>query len=340
MMSFRQLLVNLTLSTVGWVTAVGAQAQEQVNVYSYRQADLIAPVLRQFTENTGVEVNVVFASDGLAERLQREGRLSPADVVLTTDISRLVELKQKALVQAFDSDVIAANVPPQYRDPDNQWVALTTRVRNIYSSRERLPEQAFSYEDLADPQYKGKICTRSGKHPYNVALVASMIAHHGEAEAKTWLQGVKANLARKPQGNDRDQVKAIHDGVCDLSLGNSYYFGMMLEDPNQRGWADAVFINFPNQAGRGAHVNVSGMALAKHAPHKENAVRLMEYLSGDHAQQIFAEINMEYPVKPGVAVSGLVQSWGGFEADPLPLAEVANYRQAAMQLLDDVKFDL
>lgn len=340
MMSFRQLLVNLTLSTVGWVTAVGAQAQEQVNVYSYRQADLIAPVLRQFTENTGVEVNVVFASDGLAERLQREGRLSPADVVLTTDISRLVELKQKALVQAFDSDVIAANVPPQYRDPDNQWVALTTRVRNIYSSRERLPEQAFSYEDLADPQYKGKICTRSGKHPYNVALVASMIAHHGEAEAKTWLQGVKANLARKPQGNDRDQVKAIHDGVCDLSLGNSYYFGMMLEDPNQRGWADAVFINFPNQAGRGAHVNVSGMALAKHAPHKENAVRLMEYLSGDHAQRIFAEINMEYPVKPGVAVSGLVQSWGGFEADPLPLAEVANYRQAAMQLLDDVKFDL
>jgi len=315
-------------------------AQEEVNIYSYRQADLIAPVLEQFTKETGIQTNVVFAKSGLAERLQREGELSPADVVLTTDISRLVELKQKGLVQAVASDEIADNVPAQYRDPDNEWVALTTRVRNIYSSKERLPNQAFTYEELADPKYKGKICTRSGKHPYNVALVASMIAHHGEADTKTWLEGVKANLARKPQGNDRDQVKAIRDGVCDLSLGNSYYYGMMLQDENQRVWADAVYINFPNQANRGAHVNVSGMALAKHAPHKDSAVKLMEYLTEDHAQQIFAEVNMEYPVKAGVKASGLVQSWGEFQADSLPLAEVAQYRQAAMKLLDEVKFDL
>jgi len=330
------------LAGAGLAAVLGgnALAQEEVNIYSYRQADLIAPVLEQFTKETGIQTNVVFAESGLAERLQREGKLSPADVVLTTDISRLVELKQKGLVQAVVSDEIAANVPAQYRDPDTQWVALTTRVRNIYTSRERLAQQAITYEDLADPKYKGKICTRSGKHPYNVALVASMVAHHGEAEAKTWLEGVKANLARKPQGNDRDQVKAIRDGVCDLSLGNSYYYGMMLQDANQRGWADAVNINFPNQADRGAHVNVSGMALAKHAPHKDNAVKLMEYLTEDHAQQIFAEVNMEYPVKPGVKASGLVQSWGEFQADSLPLAEVAQHRQTAMKLLDEVKFDL
>jgi len=210
------------------------------------------------------------------------------------------------------------------------------RVRNIYTAKDRLGPQAIRYEELADPKYKGKICTRSGKHPYNIALVASMIAHHGEADTKTWLQGVKTNLARKPQGNDRGQVQAVKEGLCDIAIGNSYYYGNMLQDPEQKSWAEAVVINFPNQADRGAHVNVSGMVLTRHAPNKDNAIKLMEFLSGDVAQKAYAEVNMEYPVKADVAPSTLVASWGEFKADQLPIFKLAEYHQAAVKLLDEL----
>jgi iron(III) transport system substrate-binding protein len=187
--------------------------------------------------------------------------------------------------------------------------------------------------------WKGKICTRSGKHAYNLALFASMIAHHGEADTEKWLEGVKANLARKPQGNDRAQVKAIKEGVCDLSLGNNYYFGKMINNPDQKAWADAVTLTFPNQDNRGTHVNISGMALTKAAPNKENAIKLMEYLTETKAQTMYAEDNYEYPVKPGVAPSALVASWGSFKADELPLSEIANLRKTAAKLVDKVGFD-
>jgi iron(III) transport system substrate-binding protein len=318
-----------------------AQAAEEVNVYSARQAHLIEPIVRQFTQQSGIKVNLVYAEDGLAERLKREGRLTPADLVLTVDISRLMELVDADLVQPVRSPSLEQAVPAQYRDPEGRWFALTTRVRAIYSSKDRLGQLSnIRYEDLADSKYKGRICTRSGKHPYNVALVASMLAHHGEAKTRQWLEGVKANLARKPQGNDRDQVKAIKEGVCDLSLGNSYYYGNMLEDANQKSWAEAVYLNFPNQADRGAHVNVSGVVMTKYAKHPESAQRLMEYLVGDQAQQLYAELNKEYPVKSGVALSPLVASWGQFSADDLSLVAIAKQRAQAMTLLDEVKFDL
>ena len=318
-----------------------AQAAEEVNVYSARQAHLIEPIVRQFTQQSGIKVNLVYAEDGLAERLKREGRLTPADLVLTVDISRLMELVDADLVQPVRSPSLEQAVPAQYRDPEGRWFALTTRVRGIYSSKDRLGQLSnIRYEDLADTKYKGRICTRSGKHPYNVALVASMLAHHGEAKTRQWLEGVKANLARKPQGNDRDQVKAIKEGVCDLSLGNSYYYGNMLEDANQKSWAEAVYLNFPNQADRGAHVNVSGVVMTKYAKHPESAQRLMEYLVGDQAQQLYAELNKEYPVKSGVALSPLVASWGQFSADDLSLVAIAKQRAQAMTLLDEVKFDL
>ncbi|GAA5314944.1 MAG: Fe(3+) ABC transporter substrate-binding protein [Candidatus Pelagadaptatus aseana] len=315
-------------------------AAEEVNIYSYRQAYLIEPVLEAFTAETGIKANIVYAKKGLVERLQREGEFSPADVVLATDISRVVEFSDKGLSQALSSDVINANIPAQYRDPENHWFALTLRVRNIYSAKTLGDLSGIAFEDLTDEKYKGQICTRSGKHPYNVALVASLIAHHGEAGAREWLQGVKANLARRPQGNDRAQVKAIKEGLCSVALGNSYYFGKMLNNEEQKPWADAVNINFPNQKDRGAHVNVSGMVLTKYAPNKTNAVRLMEYLSGDQAQEIYASVNMEYPVKPGVKNSELVDSWGTFEADDLALETIARNRPAALKLLDEVKFDL
>ncbi|WP_041394532.1 Fe(3+) ABC transporter substrate-binding protein [Photobacterium profundum] len=326
----------------GLAAPQAAIAAEEVNVYSYRQPFLVEPMFNEFTQETGIKVNVKFAKKGLSEKLKQEGEYSPADVVLTTDISRLVELADMKLVQPVDSKVIESNVPAQYRDSEDEWFALTLRSRNVYSSRDRvghLPAE-FDYTDLAKPEWKGKICTRSGKHPYNVSLVSSMIAHYGEAEAKTWLEGVKANLARKPQGNDRDQVKAVKEGLCDLAIGNSYYLGKMMNDEKQKAWAEAVYIDFPGQKGNGTHVNVSGMAMAKYAPNKDNAQKLMEYLTGDKAQQMYAEINYEYPVKEGVKRSELVASWGDFKADDLPLEKVAEYHSAAIKLLDEVKFDL
>ena len=331
---------KLILAALLSMTSFVATAAEEINIYSYRQAFLIEPVVDAFTQETGVKVNVVFAKKGLAERLKREGEFGPADLVLTTDISRLIELVDKDLSQPVNSDVIETNIPAQYRDPEDHWFALTLRVRNLYTDKALGDLSDISYEALADDAYKGKICTRSGKHPYNVALVASMIAHHGEAKTKEWLQGVKDNLARRPQGNDRAQVKAVKEGLCSIALGNSYYYGKMLKNEKQKAWAEAVNINFPNQKDRGAHVNVSGMVLTKYAPNKDNAIALMEYLSSDEAQEIYAAVNMEYPVKPGVKNSDLVDSWGKFEADPLALETIAKNRGVALKLLDEVKFDL
>ncbi|CZF83593.1 Iron uptake protein A1 precursor [Grimontia celer] len=319
-----------------------AQAAEEVNVYSYRQPFLIEPMLDQFTKETGIKVNVKFAKKGMAEKVEQEGEYSPADVLLTVDISRLMELVNKDLVQPVDSNIIDENVPAQYRDGEDRWFALTTRSRAVYSSRDRVGQLGadFDYMDLAKPEFKGKICTRSGKHPYNVSLIASIIANHGEAEAKEWLEGVKANLARKPQGNDRAQVKAISEGLCDVSLGNSYYLGKMLADEKQIPWAESVYLNYPGQKADGTHVNISGMAMAKYSPNKENAQKLMEYLTSDAAQKMYAEVNYEEPVKPGVASSELVASWGEYTADDLPLETIADNYATAMKLLDEVKFDL
>ncbi|MGF1741095.1 Fe(3+) ABC transporter substrate-binding protein [Vibrio profundum] len=315
---------------------------EEVNVYSYRQPFLVKPMFDKFTQESGIKVNVKFAKKGLAEKLIQEGEYSPADVILTVDISRLAELTDRNLVQPVDSEILEINIPAQYQDTKNLWFALTTRTRSVYSSRDRIGKlgQEFRYEDLASPQFNGRICTRSGKHPYNVSLVSAMIAHNGEAATKKWLEGVKANLARKPQGNDRAQVKAIKEGLCDVSLGNSYYLGKMVNDDKQKVWAEAVYINFPSQTTDGTHVNISGMALAKYAPNKDNAVKLMEFLSGDQAQKMYAEINYEYPVKPNVQRSELVASWGDFKADGISLNEIAAHHKEAIKLLDEVQFDL
>ena len=328
----------ILLSTV---TCLPAMAAEEINIYSFRQPFLIQPILDDFTKQTGIKTNVVFAKKGLIERVKREGKHSRADVVLTSNFSALMQLESMDLTQPIKSDVVTKNVPASFRDPEGQWVALTKRVRNVYSSKERLGKlDKLTYEELADVKYKGKICTRSGKHPYNLGLVSSMIAHHGEAETKSWLEGVKANLARKPQGNDRAQVKAVKEGLCDLALGNSYYFGKMLQDEKQKPWADSVYINFPNQTNRGSHLNVSGVVLTKYSKNKENALKLIEFMTDNKAQNMYASMNMEYPVKPGVALSELVASWGEFKEDNLPLSEISKYRPLALKLIDEVKFDL
>ena len=318
-----------------------ASVAEEVNVYSFRQDFLIKPLLDQFTKETGVKTKVVFAKKGLIERMKREGKYSPADVVLTSDFSKLLQLKDENLTQSINNKAIANDVPAKFIDSDGQWVALTKRVRNIYASKANVSNaESLTYEQLASPEFKGKVCTRSGKHPYNLGLIASMIAHKGEAATEAWLKGVKANLARKPQGNDRGQVKAIKEGLCQVSLGNSYYFGKMLTNKDQKPWADAVNLVHPNQNDRGAHINVSGAAIAKYAPNKDNAAKLIAFLASEKAQQAYAELNFEYPVNPNVKPAKMVASWGEFKEDALALAEVAKYRKAALKLVDKVKYDL
>lgn len=339
MMQKLKQLIFLSLATSSLFISNIAFSDE-VNVYSYRQPFLVQPLFDKFTEATGTKVNVVFAKQGLSERLEREGRNSPADLIFTVDIGRLFEVTDKKLTQAVSLDDLNKNIPSQYRDPDGQWFGLTTRTRSIFASKERVDLSTIkNYEDMSKPEWKGRICSRSGKHPYNLALIASMIAHNGLENTSEWLNGIKSNLAQKPQGNDRSQVKAIKEGVCDISLGNNYYFGNMLMDEEQKEWADSVFITFPNQDNRGTHVNISGMAMAKYAPNKASAEKLMIFLSEKLAQEIYADQNFEYPVNPNVKPSKLVQSWGDFKSDALPLAEIAKLRKQAAQLVDQVAFD-
>ena len=331
----RLTLLALTLCS----TALPALADE-VNIYSHRQPELIQPLLDAFTAETGITTNVAFIEKGMTERLVAEGDRSPADLVLTVDIARLVQVVEAGVTQPVHSTVLEANIPAEYRDPAGDWFGLTSRARVIYASKDRVADgEVTSYEALTDPKWRGRLCTRSGTHDYNLALFAAMIVHDGEAATKTWLEGMKANLARTPEGGDRDQVKAIWAGECDISLGNTYYMGEMLADAEQAEWAGAVRIIYPTFASGGTHVNISGVAMTKAAPNHDAALKLMEWLSSDEAQRLYAEINHEFPVKPGVARSALVDSWGPFTADTLPLSEVAKARSQALKLVETVDFD-
>ena len=312
----------------------------EVNIYSYRQPFLIEPLTSAFTDKTGIKVNIVYLRKGMIERMKAEGKRSPADVVLTVDISRLSALVDAGLTQQVVSQPLSTNVPEKYRDPAGHWFGLTTRARIIYVSKERVRTgEIKSYEDLADPKWRGKVCTRSGLNAYNLALTSAIIHHHGEDYAKKWLDGFKQNLARKPQGNDRAQVKAIWAGECDLSIGNTYYMGKMLKDPEQADWAKSVNIVFPTFEGGGTHVNVSGIGMAKFSPNKENALALMEFLSSGEAQEIYATANFEYPIAPGTKVDDLVKSWGSFNADNVNLMTIAKLRKKALKLTEIVDFD-
>jgi len=333
-------LVSLFVWLACTAGSLKALAADEVNVYSLRQPFLTDPVFEAFSEETGIKVNTVFAKEGLIERLANEGRNSPADLLLVADIGVLTAAVDAEVSQPVVSDVLESNVPARDRDPEGHWFGLTQRARIIVTSRDRVEAGLVtSYADLAKPELKGRICTRSGKHGYMVALIASIIAHEGEEAAASWLAGVKDNLARKPQGNDRAQVKAIAEGQCDVAIINSYYMGAMARDPEQKPAADAVNIVFPNQDGRGTHMNISGMLMTTAAPNRENALKLMEFLVSDKAQSMYAEANNEYPVKEDVPASKLVASWGTFEADELQLSDIAKHRSRASRMVDEVDFD-
>ncbi|NND20698.1 MAG: Fe(3+) ABC transporter substrate-binding protein [Silicimonas sp.] len=331
---------SLVLTIAAAATALPAYADE-VNIYSYRQPELIQPLLDAFTAETGIETNVAFVEKGLVERLKAEGRRSPADIILTVDISRLTEAKDAGVTQAVESEVLNAAIPAALRDDDNQWFGLTTRARIVYASKDRVaPGEVTTYEDLADPKWKGRICTRSGTHVYTLGLVGAMIEHNGVDATEDWLEGVKANLAKQPEGNDRAQVKSIWAGECDISLGNTYYMGAMLDDPEQQDWANAVRIEFPTFAdGAGTHVNVSGVAMTAASPNQEEALKFMEFLASPEAQSIYAGVVSEYPARADVVPSERVASWGDFEADTTSLTAIANERPEALKMVERVDFD-
>ena len=314
---------------------------EVVNVYSYRQPFLVEPLFEKFTQRTGIGVRVIFAKKGLVERVKAEGENSLADVLLTVDISRLIHAAE-TVAQPVRSPVLEKFIPAKARSSDDRWFALTYRARVAYVSRDRVSQDNLSYGALAGPDFKGRICMRSGQHPYNNALFASQLAHLGEPAFRTWLTGLKNNLSEKPSGGDRTQVRRIYAGSCDVAIGNTYYMGKMQTNskkPEQKDWARAVRIIFPDERDRGTHVNVSGMVMAKHAPNRHNALKLMEFLVSAEAQRVYAEVNFEYPVRSDVEPSARVAKWGTLKADPMPLETIAAYRKRASEIVDEIGFN-
>ena len=323
------------------VLAVTTLAQpalaDTINIYSHRQQVLIQPFLDAFTDKTGIKTKIVYASKGLAQRLKAEGAASPADVVLTVDIARLSEYADLDLLASVQSEILNENIPANRRSEDGRWYGLSERARIVVTSRDRVEDGEITrIEDLSEPKWKGRICSRPGSHVYNRSLLASLIAAHGETKAAAWAEDLVGNLARKPQGNDRAQAKAIFQGVCDVAIMNSYYYGNMLfgEKEEQREWADAIRLVFTNQADRGNHINVSGAGVAKHSKNKKSAVAFLEFLTTEPAQKLYGDINFEYPVNPQISVEGAIANWGDFKRDSLPIETLAELAPAAQRIID------
>lgn len=316
-------------------------AADEVNIYTTREPGLIQPLLDAFKTSTGIAVNTVFLKDGLAERVATEGESSPADILMTVDAGNLIDLVEKGLTQPVASDVLTQNIPAQLRDAGNQWFSLSMRARVVYAAKE-LGLKEITYEELADPKWKGKICIRGGQHPYNTALFADYIVHHGAEKTEEWLTGLKGNLARKAAGGDRDGAKDIVGGICDLAIANSYYVGLMRSGKGgeeQVKWGDGIDVVLATFKDGGTQVNISGAAVAKHAKNKDAAVKLLEYLVSDEAQKIYAKANFEYPVKAGATIDPIIASFGELKIDPTPLTEIVSKRKQASELVDKVGFD-
>lgn len=337
----RASLATTLLSVVSFLTIANAAGASEVSIYTTREPGLIQPLLDSFTAETGIKVNTVFLKDGLAERVASEGESSPADILMAVDAGNLIDLVEKGVTQPIDSAALKEAIPEQLRDANGNWFALSMRARVVYAAKD-LDLNAITYEELSDPKWKGKLCIRSGQHPYNTALIAAYIAHHGADEAEKWLTGLRDNLARKPAGGDREGAKDILGGICDIAVGNSYYVGLMRSGrggDEQKAWGDAIKVLLPTFRDGGTHVNISGAAVAKHAPNKDEAVKLLEYLVSDAAQKIYAEANFEYPVKASVPADPIIADLGELRIDSKALTEVVANRKEASKLVDKVGFD-
>lgn len=338
----RTMLGGLALA-IGSLSGAAMADGEEINLYTTREPGLIIPLLDAFTAETDIKVNTVFVKDGLIERVKAEGTRSPADLLMTVDIGNLLDLVEAQITQPVDSATLQEAIPANLRGADNQWFSLSMRDRVAYVSTELDDVTELTYEGFADPKWKGKVCIRSGQHPYNTALIAAMIAHDGAEATEQWLRDVKANMGRKATGGDRDVARDILGGICDVGIANAYYVGRMKNaEPgsDDYSWGEAIRVIRPTFANvGGTHVNISGAALAKHAPNKDNAVQLLEYLVSDEAQSLYAKANYEYPVKAGVELDPVVASFGPLQIDSLPLTEIAKHRKQASQLVDKVGFD-
>ncbi|MFT6963450.1 MAG: iron(III) transport system substrate-binding protein [Flammeovirgaceae bacterium] len=309
-----------------------------VNVYSHRHYPSDEELFKKFTEQTGIEVNVVKANaDQLMQRIESEGENSPADILLTVDAGRLYRAKSKGILQPVTSDLLTERVPAGLKDSENFWYGMTIRARLIAYSKDRVkPTQLSTMQDLTDPKWKGKVLVRQSNNIYNQSLLASMIMNDGEEEAKKWAEGIVANMARSPKGNDRDQMKEIVKGTGDVAIVNSYYYGMLLNADNQdeRKVGEQIAVFFPNQDGVGTHINISGAGVAKFSPNKENAILFLEYLVSQEAQEVFASTNYEFPVNPNVKPSKLLKSWGTFKADTLDFNKLGELNAEAVKTFD------
>tara|TARA_B100000963_G_scaffold322889_1_gene307261 strand:- start:1024 stop:2034 length:1011 start_codon:yes stop_codon:yes gene_type:complete len=317
----------------------GTALAESLGIYTHRQPFLLEPILEAYTKKTGVEFQTVYAPKGLAARLKAEGERTDADLVLTVDISRIKELADTGLLAPLASDILNRHVPSHLRDANDRWTALSLRARIIAVSKDRVGKQAITtIEDLASPKWQGRVCSRKGSHVYNRAVLASLIAHNGKEAAKNWTLGLVDNLARRPQGNDRAQAKAIHSGQCDVALMNTYYYGKMKfakDKPEQQKWADSIEIAFFNQDGRGQHVNISAAGITQGSKRKELARSFLEWVTSEEAQQIYTKVNFEYPVNPNAELSEEVASWGTFKMDMLPMNVIADNSPQAQRIINE-----
>lgn len=333
---------RLTLVAASLAPFAASAAPAEVNLYTTREPGLVQPLLKAYTASTGVKVNTIFLKDGLAERVASEGSRSPADVLMAVDFGNMTDLVDKGVTQPVKSELLEAAIPPQLRDSDGHWFALSMRARTLYYAKDLPNMQNFTYEDLAKPEWKGKVCVRSGQHPYNTALIAHMIAKHGEAYTENWLRAVKANLARKAGGGDREVARDILGGLCDAGIANSYYVGLMRSGAGgaeQQKWGEGIDVLLPVFENGGTHVNVSGAAIAKHSPNRDNAVQLLEFLVSDEAQGIYARANFEYPVKASATVDPIIAALGSLKVDSIPVSEISKHRKTASLLVDKVGFD-
>lgn len=323
---------------------LAATAQEKVlNLYTARHYQTDEALYANFTKQTGIRINRIEGQeDPLLERIRSEGANSPADVFITVDIGRLWRAQQAGVFAPVKSTVLASRIPANYRDPSGEWFGFSARARVIaYNKTALKPGDIRRYEDLADPKWKGKVCTRSGGHVYNLSLVSSLIAHDGEAKTEQWARGVVDNLARAPKGGDTDQLKAVAAGECDVAIANTYYIARILKStkPEDKAVADKLGVVWPNQDSQGVHMNVSGGGMLKHAPNKEAAVKFLEYLASDEAQRYFADGNNEWPVVPSVkAGNPALEAMGPFKADSINVGDLGKFQPQAQKLLDRAGF--
>lgn len=323
------------LSSAAW-------AQEQVlNLYTARHYQTDEALYANFSKQTGIRINrIEGGEDALFERIKNEGANSPADVFITVDVGRLWRAEQAGIFDRVKSSVLDSRIPSAYRDPQGQWFGFSARARVIAYNKEAIrPDAIKSYEDLADPRWKGKICVRSASHPYMLSLMGSMIAHHGEAKAEQWARGLKNNLARDPRGGDTDQLMAVAAGECDIAVANTYYIVRLMRSsrPNEKTAAQKLGVVWPNQDNRGAHMNISGGGVLKHAPHRAAAVRFLEYLAGNEAQSYFANGNNEWPVVPGAKLDNpVLEGLGRFKQDPINVGLLGQNQPSAQKIADRV----